>query len=563
MKLPCRGAERAKARFAREVELAAKLEHPHIARIYDSGVHHQAYFYAMELVRGLPLDQYVALCRPTQSRILELMGQICLAVEFAHRKGIIHRDLKPGNIMVDEAGQPRVLDFGLAKALSKGPLAGGGTLSLGAEPITIQGEVAGSRGFMSPEQAAGHVECLDERSDVYSLGLILFLLLTGRLPNNADVREETWSQDERGAVAPALREAIRKATALAPEQRHSSAADFAADLGGVDVRKTSWMPRILTKRTDRRRAVAAGVVVMVGMAAVIALAAERWRGEVSLGTAVRPELARAETAGERTLPAKSRVTLPTGLAELPVGRVLQMAYESAPPSPEGAPGSGLMQPRLQAGLAARRSGQKAFAPLRDGQELTSVADEYLIAARAVTAGYLYVFQVDASGHIDWLFPENPYSAFSSGGNPLSAGQIVQVPPKVGGKVLTLDRITGVEHVYFVFSATRWGELESALAAPTTTQPSPSLSQLAVRGAARELGNGIGIVQAPNHLGLRGVGEVKASEQGPPELDLMGLFATPVPESGSGSATIVTDVKAAQNAQPVVVIERHFKHVSGD
>ena len=95
---------------------------------------------------------------------------ICLAVQHAHQKGVIHRDLKPANILVDKEGQPHVLDFGLAK------------ITEGGQQISLDGEVAGTPAFMSPEQAAGHLDKLDTRSDVYTLGVILFYLLSGKYP---------------------------------------------------------------------------------------------------------------------------------------------------------------------------------------------------------------------------------------------------------------------------------------------------------------------------------------------------------------------------------------------
>src|SRR5204863_2914354 len=112
--------ERARQRFAREVELTAGLEHPNLARVYDSGEHQGLLYYSMEFVDGLPLDQYVQNHRLEVRQILRLMRAICRAVQFAHQRGVIHRDLKPSNILVAKDGEPRVLDFGLAKSLECG-----------------------------------------------------------------------------------------------------------------------------------------------------------------------------------------------------------------------------------------------------------------------------------------------------------------------------------------------------------------------------------------------------------------------------------------------------------
>ena len=158
------GSEKARRRFEREVELAASLAHPNIARVYDSGLHHGVYYYAMELVSGAHLDGYVRTRQLTQREILELMLKVCQAIQHAHQRGVIHRDLKPSNILVTQDGEPHVLDFGLAKSL----LQDDPNLTLSEE-----GQWHGTVPFMSPEQAAGHHRQLDTRTDVYSLGVML------------------------------------------------------------------------------------------------------------------------------------------------------------------------------------------------------------------------------------------------------------------------------------------------------------------------------------------------------------------------------------------------------
>jgi serine/threonine protein kinase len=152
LKVPRAGlisSEKALARFEREVELAAGLKHPNIAQIHDSGIHQGIYYYAMDLVEGTDLDEYVKQHNLTIRQILELMRTICQAVQHAHQNGVIHRDLKPSNIIVTEDGQPYIVDFGLAKNLLEEDA---------AVTVSLDGEAAGTPAYMSPEQAAGHMD---------------------------------------------------------------------------------------------------------------------------------------------------------------------------------------------------------------------------------------------------------------------------------------------------------------------------------------------------------------------------------------------------------------------
>ena len=176
-------------RFRQESHALARLQHPGIAQIYesntaDTGFGPQPYF-AMEFIRGLPLRQYAEVHQLSTRQKLELMVKVCEAVHHAHQRGLIHRDLKPGNILVDEAGQPKILDFGVARVTEA-------DLQEGDAQPTMQtglGQLVGTLAYMSPEQVLGDPLEVDTRSDVYSLGVILYELLSGRLPYHVSHRQ--------------------------------------------------------------------------------------------------------------------------------------------------------------------------------------------------------------------------------------------------------------------------------------------------------------------------------------------------------------------------------------
>jgi WD40 repeat protein len=264
------GSDNALQRFRREVELTAKLDHPHIARVYDSGLHEGIGYYAMELIDGQNLEQFVTSRGLSQPRILELVEAICRAVQYAHQKGIIHRDLKPSNILVGNDGAPHVLDFGLAKALEED------------DPLTMESDAAGTPAYMSPEQAGGEFRSLGTPSDVYTLGVILFRLLTGQYPH--DVTGSALGIMKRIAEQPArrFREVSRKsdpeldvvlAKALRrePQDRYASAAHFADDLRRYLNREPliaqpPTVPYLLKRLVSRYRvpmATAAGVCLLL------------------------------------------------------------------------------------------------------------------------------------------------------------------------------------------------------------------------------------------------------------------------------------------------------------
>jgi len=212
-------------RFKREASSAAGLQHQHLVAVYDRGEWEGTSYIAMEYVAGRTLKQLVTDDGPlAPGHAVDLTVQILRAARFAHRRGVIHRDFKPQNVIVDYEGRAKVTDFGIARA--------------GASDMTQTGSIMGTAQYLSPEQAQGHA--VNARSDLYSIGIILYELLTGRVPFQADsavtialkqVSEVPVAPSELNpAVTPEIEAVVLRALAKEPNDRFADADEFIAAL---------------------------------------------------------------------------------------------------------------------------------------------------------------------------------------------------------------------------------------------------------------------------------------------------------------------------------------------
>jgi serine/threonine-protein kinase len=245
-------------RFRREAQNAAALNHPAIVAVYDTGeVDGDAGplpYIVMEYVDGQTLREIVKSSGPlSQQRVLEVMADVCAALDFSHRHQIIHRDVKPANIMINQVGAVKVMDFGIARALSDG------------QAVTQTAAVIGTAQYLSPEQAQG--EPVDARSDVYAAGCVLYELLAGQPPFTGDspvavayqhVREAAKPPSEvNPQVPPDLDAIVLKAISKNPANRYQTAAEMRSDLIRVLNGQRPLAPPVMSE--EERTAMLAGV----------------------------------------------------------------------------------------------------------------------------------------------------------------------------------------------------------------------------------------------------------------------------------------------------------------
>jgi serine/threonine protein kinase len=268
--------ERVMERFFREARAAARLDHPNIVAVHDAGFENGRCWVAFHFVSGRPLNWYRDQHRldpPTAARILRDLAD---AVDHAHRQGVLHRDIKPANVLIDDLGRPRLIDFGLARRSDLD------------SSLTHDGAVIGTPAYMSPEQALGFSSQVDERSDVFSLGVIFFEVLSGERPYSAASRsgpshEAAEPPSSPGICAPppsvrtiqpavpaALDRICMRAIAQDPRDRYASARALADDLDQWLLQHRGGKIRLSFSVTTIILGLAAALLLVIGIRAVLA-----------------------------------------------------------------------------------------------------------------------------------------------------------------------------------------------------------------------------------------------------------------------------------------------------
>jgi eukaryotic-like serine/threonine-protein kinase len=279
-----RPSARIMERFFREARAAARLDNPNIVAVHDAGYTDGRCWVAYQLVNGRPLSWFRDQRRLEPAKVAKIIHDLAVAIEHAHRVGVVHRDLKPANVLLDEQGRPRLIDFGLARMFDVG------------SDLTRDGAVVGTPFYMSPEQALGFSSQVDERSDVYSLGVILLELLTGRqvteMSSERSVRKFAAATSKPGSKPDAITANVAgnrvkrinlgqssaratlmricdKAMAPQPSDRYSSARELAEDLERWLDRQRDAVSRLSFSLACIVMGLMASVLLVVGLKAAL------------------------------------------------------------------------------------------------------------------------------------------------------------------------------------------------------------------------------------------------------------------------------------------------------
>jgi len=481
-------SERDKSRFEREVQILARIDHPGVVTVQDTGAVAGCHYFVMDYIAGQPLDVWAASKKRDPREIVRAVASVCDAVQAAHRNGILHRDLKPANVRVDPEGRPHVLDFGLAKV----------TGVLEASELTVSGQFVGSLPWASPEQVSGN-GLVDLRTDVYAIGVLLYQLLTGRFPYDVagNVRDVIDGILEKHPPAPSrldrrvddeLSTIVLKCLRKDPSARYQTAGEIERDLGrwlrGEPVEAKADSPLYLLRKTVARfwipvvLTLAFLVVVTTGLVVSVGL----WREAERAGeeATVARHAAENESARlERSLYFNRMLLAQHALEDDDIARVKSL-LEDCPESLRGWEWRRLawLSDRSRSVLTGHEKTVLSVVFSPDGSLLASGGADGLVLLWHVPSGARLFTLRGHEGSVESL-------AFSPDGNSLvtggSDGTVRVWDPHQGVEVAMLSSGGGpVEAV--VFAATS-GVLACAWEDGTFEITEPSGSGVSVRGKA--------------------------------------------------------------------------------
>lgn len=278
------------ARFQREAKVLARLQHPHIVAVHDSGQTSSGHpYFVMEYVDGTDLECLIRLADPSPDYAMDLVAQICEGLQYAHAQGVIHRDIKPANVLITQEGKAKLADFGLAL-----PIVGEGP------QLTQSRVVMGTPDYMAPEQHKGQA---DRRSDIYAVGVLFHEMLSGECPNGASVLSRY-----RERVDVRLDRVITKALQYEPERRYQTAGELKADIDVIRAKP-------LAIAGSRERTTIKNIIWIGAIAVLLLLVASVWH---QLGTTATKVPLKPQTAEGPAPPPNAAAQKPLSTGDPPV-----------------------------------------------------------------------------------------------------------------------------------------------------------------------------------------------------------------------------------------------------
>jgi len=450
-------SEEDEANFVKEARSTATLSDPAIVTVFDVGREGGHCYLVLDYIPGASLEHALQGGTYAPDDAAKLIAKVAKGLHYAHKKGFVHRDLKPGNILLDEEGEPRITDFGLAVTEES--------------QRQLAGQVAGTPAYMSPEQVRGDVHHLDGRSDIWALGVMLYEMVTGRHPFwRGDVQEcidEIQHREPKpprqidDAIPAELERIILKCLSKDVTARYTTADDLKQDLNRFRVGSSEAITDILAESatSDLAPILANKLTDAIGDLDLAILGNEDWARDESSPRKVSANVKSVGLTLSISVTAMLLIAIGAilfwksskGNKDYPSSQLLETAYNQK--------FSGVM-PQLQIIPAFTRDDGKAWQTLTDGSALAS-KDAYRLNIRLDHDCFVYVWQVDSQGKIFWLYPQNPTCDFSSGSNHSLASRGVQLPPG-SSDGFELDDTVGIEHLYVAASPTRWENLEKQL-----------------------------------------------------------------------------------------------------